>query len=240
MNNDIENPNSEYWKQKYLKYKAKYMNLNKTGGRHRNYNPYFNQPIMPPMPLLVTSSEIGDTKEEDSIILPLTGPGQFLSQFPSQLTGLYPGQYPGRYRGQYPGLYPGLYPGQYPGLYQVLEPKKKDPLYEMYSSFIKKEPVIYFRIIKGGDILLKKTDSIIEKKLSQTDTKYSEIIKKELDDYLSSSTSIETVQNKDNHSMVKGKFVFVLKITDVSVTAKEDFEFKPTSGLSDDLKSKLL
>ena len=91
MNNDIDNPNSEYWKQKYLKYKSKYMNLNNTtGGRHsrrsnspyknrsnspyknhsNNYynNPYYRPqyPSLPQMPLIVTNSDSNLTIGNDN------------------------------------------------------------------------------------------------------------------------------------------------------------------------------
>ena len=73
MNNDIENPNSEYWKQKYLKYKAKYMNIyTNTGGRrhHRNhsYNPYFQQQYMQRPQMMPMMIEV-KPKDDDSLII---------------------------------------------------------------------------------------------------------------------------------------------------------------------------
>lgn len=78
MNNDIENPNSEYWKQKYLKYKAKYMNIyTNTGGRshHSNhsqgrhsYNPYFQQQYMQRPQMMPMMIEV-KPKDDDSLII---------------------------------------------------------------------------------------------------------------------------------------------------------------------------
>ena len=73
MNNDIENPNSEYWKQKYLKYKAKYMNIyTNTGGRrhHRShsYNPYFQQQYMQRPQMMPMMIEV-KPKDDDSLII---------------------------------------------------------------------------------------------------------------------------------------------------------------------------
>ena len=221
MNNDIENPNSEYWKQKYLKYKSKYMNLNNsTGGRHsrRHYspsrysyrNPYYRPqyPTLPQMPLVVTTSDsnltIGNDNSDVSIVMPLSPLGPFG-----------------------PVARGNTMVGPYGQFVTVVSPKSKaatttssttttsftdDPIYKAHGPTIKANSTIYFKIEKSNQYLVNSDTSVITGNLDNS-SPYSEQIKKYLDKFLDSETPLSDIKNKKNFMVVNERFVF--KITTI-------------------------
>jgi hypothetical protein len=252
MNNDIDNPNSEYWKQKYLKYKSKYMNLNNTtGGRHshrsnspyknrsnspyKNYsnnyynNPYYGQqyPTLPQMPFIVTNSDsnltIGNDNSDVSIVMPLSPLGPFG-----------------------PVARGNTMLGSRAQFFTVLSPKSKkpvttttpstttttsftdDPIYKAHGSTIKVNSTIYFKIKRGVQYLVNNDDSVITKSLNNS-SPYSNQIKEYLDEFLDNKTSFSDIKNKDNFMVVNARFVF--KIT-TTKDKKGDFKFADATGIT--------
>jgi hypothetical protein len=223
MNNDIDNPNSEYWKQKYLKYKSKYMNLNNTtGGRHsRRYNspsrhsyrnPYYRPqyPTLPQMPFIVTNSDsnltIGNDNSDVSIVMPLSPLGQFG-----------------------PVVKGNTMLGPYGQFMTVLSPKSKaattttstttpstsftdDPIYKAHGTIINENSNIYFKIKNGTQFLVNGDTTVIKKSLNNS-SPYSEQIKEYLDQFLVSSPSLKEIKNKHNFMVVDRHFVFKFTTT---------------------------
>jgi hypothetical protein len=259
MNNDIDNPNSEYWKQKYLKYKSKYMNLNNsTGGRHshrsnspyknrsnspyknrsNNYynNPYYRPqyPTLPQMPFIVTNSDsnltIGNDNSDVSIVMPLSPLGPF-GPVARGNTRLGP-------RGQF---------------FTVLSPKSKkptpttttttttttsftnDPIYKLYhNDTINSQSVIYFRISNGSNYLVTDSDSVIELNLLK-DKPYSEQIQSKLTEILGTPPSLSEIQKPMYYMTHDKHLLFNMNTTS---TFKTGFKFDASSlSLSD--KSKI-
>jgi hypothetical protein len=251
MNNDIDNPNSEYWKQKYLKYKSKYMNLNNTtGGRHsrrsnspyknrsnspyknrsNNYynNPYYGQqyPTLPQMPFIVTNSDsnltIGNDNSDVSIVMPLSPLGPF---GPVARGNTILGS-----RGQF---------------FTVLSPKSKkptpttttttttttsftnDPIYKLYhNDIINSESTIYFRIFKDPNYLITNSDTIIELNLEK-EKPYSEQIQSKLTKILVTPPSLSNIQKPMNYMTHNKHLVFNI---DTILNAKSGFKFGTPSA----------
>ena len=240
MNNDIDNPNSEYWKQKYLKYKSKYMNLNNsTGGRHsrrsnspyknrsNNYynNPYYGQqyPTLPQMPFIVTNSDsnltIGNDNSDVSIVMPLSPLGQFgpVARGNTML-------------------------GPHGRFLAVLSPKSKkpvttttpstttttsftnDPIYKLYhNDIINSESTIYFRIFDGSNYLVTDSNSVIELNLLK-DTPYSKQIQSKLTEILDTPPSLSEIQKSINYMTHNNHLLFNMTITSTS-KSKPSFKF---------------
>ena len=220
MNNDIDNPNSEYWKQKYLKYKSKYMNLNNTtGGRHSHRsnsprhsyrNPYYRPqyPTLPQMPFIVTNSDsnltIGNDKSDVSIVMPLSPFGQFG-----------------------PVARGNTMFGPYGQFMTVVTPKSKaattttttpstsftdDPIYKAHGSVITKNSTIYFRIIDSrNNYLVDKDDKIILRTLDDS-SPYSNQIKTYMDEFFTSPIPLNKLQNKLNFMVFNEYFIFKYNI----------------------------
>jgi hypothetical protein len=236
MNNDIDNPNSEYWKQKYLKYKSKYMNLNNTtGGRHshrsnspyknrsNNYynNPYYGQqyPTLPQMPFIVTNSDsnltIGNDNSDVSIVMPLSPLGPF---GPVARGNTILGS-----RGQF---------------FTVLSPKSKkptpstsftdDPIYKAHGTIIENNSTMYFRIKKVDYFLVNNDNTVISRNLNKS-SPYSEQIKKYLDDFLNSPPSLSIIQNDENFMVIDKHFVFKFE---TPATKKGGFKFELVASIT--------
>jgi len=242
MNNDIDNPNSEYWKQKYLKYKSKYMNLNNTTGgrhsrrsnspRHSYRNPYYRPqyPTLPQMPFIVTNSDsnltIGNDNSDVSIVMPLSPLGPFgpVARGNTML-------------------------GPYGQFMTVLSPKSKttstttttttsfkdDPIYKAHGTTIENNSVIYFKIIKGDKYLVNSFDSVIEKSLNNS-SPYSEQIEKYLKEMLDSPPTSSDIKKNENFMVVNSHFVFKIK---TSATEKINFSFKDSASIKDKEKIEL-
>ena len=228
MNNDIDNPNSEYWKQKYLKYKSKYMNLNNTtGGRHHSRhsyrNPYYRPqyPMLPQMPLIVTNSDsnltIGNDNSDVSIVMPLSPLGPFIRGN----TMLGP-------NGQFMAV---LSPKSKKTTTTTTTPStsfKDDPIYKAHGTTIENNSTIYFRIKKGTEYLVNNSDnSVIERSLNNS-SPYSEQIEKYLKDILDSPPSLPDIKKEENFMVVNSHFVF--KFT-TSTTQKGSFKFDADTSI---------
>ncbi len=239
MNNDIDNPNSEYWKQKYLKYKSKYMNLNNTTGgrhsrrsnspRHSYRNPYYRPqyPTLPQMPLIITNSDsnltIGNDNSDVSIVMPLSPLGPFgpVARGNTML-------------------------GPYGQFMTVLSPKSKttttttttttsftdDPIYKLYhNDIINSESTIYFRIL-NTNYLATTSNNVIELNL-QKDKPYSEQIQSKLIEILTTPPTLSDIQKPMNYMTHDKHLLFNMK---TSSTAKSGFDFVASINPSDKKK----
>ena len=222
MNNDIDNPNSEYWKQKYLKYKSKYMNLNNTtGGRrsnspyknrsnspYKNYsnnyynNPYYGQqyPTLPQMPFIVTNSDsnltIGNDNSDVSIVMPLSPLGPF-GPVARGNTMLGP-------RGQFFVLSPK---SKKPTTTTTTTSFQSDPLFKAIDEIRKTNSLIHFRIENASSqYLVDNSNNIITLNLT-TASPYSEQIKNELNKLLNNPENFSDI----NIWTVNSKLVFYLE-----------------------------
>lgn len=234
MNNDIDNPNSEYWKQKYLKYKSKYMNLNNTTGGRRHsrrsnsplrnfYNSPFRPqyPMLPQMPLIVTNSDsnltIGNDNSDVSIVMPLSPLGPFVRGN----TMIGP-------NGQFMAV---LSPRS--AAKKTTTPStsfKDDPIYKAHGTTIENNSTIYFRIQKGTDYLVNNSDkTVIERSLNNS-SPYSEQIEKHLKEILDSPPILSDIKKNENFMVVNSHFVF--KFT-TSTSEKPNFSFENNSIIKD-------
>lgn len=238
MNNDIDNPNSEYWKQKYLKYKAKYMNLDtKTGGRHHSshrrsnsysrqqFNPFMQQPGFNPFSQQPVAIGPNGVMTSGLMGPGMVGPGGIMVG-PSGIMSpggiIQPGLSSPGFIMTPRGLVPFFKINPTP-----VTPVTTDVIYKAISEYIKSNSYIYLNLKNSRNQVLVKTGETtkwlkIEITIDSTD--YIKQMKTGLDTLLGSTITItETdIGNKKKYSINEGHVSFNIKIKD---TPRAGYEF---------------
>lgn len=237
MNNDIENSNSEYWKQKYLKYKAKYMNLDtKTGGRHHSshrrsnsysrqqFNPFMQQPGFNPFsqqPVVIgpngvmTSGLMGPGMMGPGMVGPgMMGPGGLMVG-PSGIMSpggiIQPGLSSPGFIMTPRGLVPFFKINSTP-----VTPVTTDAIYNAFNKYLSKKSHIYLHITTSPNkilVLTANNNTYLKIDIDTTDTNYIKQIKKGLDTLLTTPLITDTsIEDVENYNIISNKYV-VFKAT---------------------------
>ena len=222
MNNDIDNPNSEYRKQKYLKYKAKYMNLDtKSGGRHNSshrrsnsysrqqfnpfmqqprFNPFFQQPVAIGPNGMMGPGIMGPGMMGPGII---GGPGGIIGG-PGGI--IQPGLSSPGFIMTSSGLVPFFKMNPTP-----VTPVTTDAIYNAFNKYLSIKSHIYLHLItKPDNILVLKTakTTYLKIDIDTTDTNYIKQIKKGLDTLLKIPSITDTsIENVENYDIISHKYV---------------------------------
>ena len=253
MNNDIDNPNSEYWKQKYLKYKSKYMNLNNTtGGRHnrRSNSPYKNRSNSP---YKNRSNSPYKNYSNNYYNNPYYGQ-QYptLPQMPFIVTNSDSNLTIGNDNSDVSIVMPLSPLGPFGpvargntmlgprGQFFVLSPKSikpttttttttttsftDDPIYKFYyNDIIKSHSIMYFRIYNGA-YLVTDSNTVIQLNLIK-DNPYSEQIQSKLREILTTAPPLSEIQKVTNYMTHKNHLLFNIE---TSIAANTGFKFDTT------------
>ena len=229
MNNDIDNPNSEYWKQKYLKYKAKYMNLDtKSGGRHNSshrrsnsysrqqfnpfmqqprFNPFFQQPVAIGPNGMMGPGIMGPGMMGPGII---GGPGGIIGG-PGGI--IQPGLSSPGFIMTSSGLVPFFKMNPTP-----VTPVTTDAIYEAVGTFIKSNNSIYLNLKNTiGEVLVKtgESDKWLKIQITIGSTDYIKQMKTGLDKLLGSAITESDIGEKIKYSIKDGRVSFNIKISDL-------------------------
>lgn len=241
MNNDIDNPNSEYWKQKYLKYKAKYMNLNNTtGGSHRShrrnnsysqqqfspfmqqpgFNSFFQQPVAIGPNGVMTSGLMGPGMVGPGMV---GGPGGLMVG-PSGIMSpggiIQPGLSSPGFIMTPRGLVPFFKMNTTP-----VTPVTTDVIYKTFGEFMKSTNCIYLNLQNmANNVLVKSVETTKWLKIQITigSTDYIKQMKTGLDTLLGSVITETDIGDKMKYGLKDGRVSFNIK---TSNTPPVGYEF---------------
>ena len=225
MNNDIDNPNSEYWKQKYLKYKAKYMNIDtKIGGRHHSshrrsnsysrqqFNPFMQQPGFNPFSQQPVAIGPNGVMTSGLMGPGMMGPGMMgpsgLMVGPSGI--IQPGLSSPGFIMTPRGLVPFFKINPTPET-----PVTTDVIYKAISEYIKSTNCIYLNLQNSTNEVLVKNGEItkwLKIQITIGSTDYIKQMKTGLDTLLGSAITETDIGDKMKYGLKDGRVSFKIKI----------------------------